>query len=418
MKRSKHLGPHHGGKDVHEIVLELVNNLDAMVAYWDADQVCVFANNAYRYWFGKSGSEVIGLTLKDLLGPLYEKNLPYIEAAYQGQRRVFEREIPTPSGIIRHSLATYTPHVVDGKVQGIFVHVADVSSLKKLEQELKIAKERAEKLATHDFLTGLPNRVLLVDTIKHAIAVAKRRNHWVAVISLDMDDFKQINDTYGHGGGDQLLIDVASRLKTSLRESDTVARLGGDEFLLVGAEIESNEQVETMAKRILETVAQPLHIEGAEVLPTISIGIALYPHHGATPVALIAASDRALYLAKKRGKHCYAMAGREKPADGRAADRANTRRFGLRPVATSLHRHRHREIARLIDVGTLQHGDVIGQQLQRYGEDDGRDGIGHAADLEQPHLRIALHVHRLVGEHDELAAACFYFMKIRFELFE
>lgn len=311
MKRSKHPGRRHGGKDVHEIVLELVNHLDAMVAYWDTDQVCVFANNAYRYWFGKSGSEVIGLTLKELLGPLYEKNLPYIEAAYQGKRQVFEREIPTPSGVIRHSLATYTPHIVDGKVQGIFVHVADVSPLKKLEQELKVAKERAEKLATHDFLTGLPNRVLLVDTIKHGIAVAKRRNHLVAVISLDMDDFKKINDTYGHGGGDQLLIEVASRLKTSLRESDTVTRLGGDEFLLVGAEVESTEQVETMAKRILETVAQPLRIEGAEVLPTISIGIALYPHDGATPAALIAASDRALYIAKKRGKNCYAMAGDE-----------------------------------------------------------------------------------------------------------
>src|SRR3569623_769169 len=314
MKRSKHLGRCHGGKDVHEIVLDLVNHLDAMVAYWAADQVCVFANNAYRYWFGKSGSEVIGLTLKDLLGPLYEKNLPYIEAAYQGQRRVFEREIPTPSGIIRHSLATYTPHVVDGKVQGIFVHVADVSSLKKLEQELKIAKERAEKLATHDFLTGLPNRVLLVDTIKHAIAVAKRRNHWVAVISLEMDDFKQINDTYGHGGGDQLLIEIASRLKSSLRDSDTVARLGGVEFLLVGAEIESSELVVSMAKRILETVAQPLQIEVAEVLPTISIGIALYPHHGATPAALILASDRALFAAKKRGKNRYAIAGEEYPA--------------------------------------------------------------------------------------------------------
>src|SRR3569833_1810964 len=220
MKRSKHLGRCHGGKDVHEIVLDLVNHLDAMVAYWDADQVCVFANNAYRYWFGKSGSEVIGLTLKDLLGPLYEKNLPYIEAAYQGQRRVFEREIPTPSGIIRHSLATYTPHVVDGKVQRIFVHVADVSSLKKLEQELKFAKERAEKLATHDFLTGLPNRVLLVDTIKHAIAVKKRRNHWVAVISLDIDDFKKTGGAGGRGGGGRRGGGGAARRGAAGREAD------------------------------------------------------------------------------------------------------------------------------------------------------------------------------------------------------
>ena len=90
-----------------EIVLSLVDHLDAMVAYWDINQTCVFANNAYRGWFGKSGEEVIGLTLQELLGPLYAKNLPYIRAAYDGHRRVFEREIRTPGGDIRSSLVTY-----------------------------------------------------------------------------------------------------------------------------------------------------------------------------------------------------------------------------------------------------------------------------------------------------------------------
>src|SRR5690606_28595527 len=97
---------------VTDIVVELVDHLDAMIAFWDIDQVCVFANHAYLAWFGKTREQMIGITLEQLLGPIYPKNLPYIRAAYAGHVQVFEREIPTPDGRIRHSLATYTPHVV------------------------------------------------------------------------------------------------------------------------------------------------------------------------------------------------------------------------------------------------------------------------------------------------------------------
>jgi PAS domain S-box-containing protein len=127
-----------------EIALTLVDHLNAMVAYWDLDQVCVFANNAYLAWFGKTKQQMTGITLEGLLGPIYAKNLPYIRAAYAGHRQVFERDIPTPDGGVRYSLATYTPHVVDGAVQGIFVHVADVTSIKLLEQERRRSEERLE----------------------------------------------------------------------------------------------------------------------------------------------------------------------------------------------------------------------------------------------------------------------------------
>lgn len=127
-----------------EIVLTLVDHLDAMVAYWDVDQVCAFANNAYLAWFGKTKQQMAGITLEGLLGPLYAKNLPYIRAAYAGHVQVFEREIPTPDGKIRYSLATYTPHVIDGAVRGFFVHVADVTPIKILEQERRRSEERLE----------------------------------------------------------------------------------------------------------------------------------------------------------------------------------------------------------------------------------------------------------------------------------
>jgi diguanylate cyclase (GGDEF)-like protein/PAS domain S-box-containing protein len=298
-------------KRLCDIVLNLVDHLDAMVAYWDIDQTCVFANDAYRAWFGKSREEVIGLTMQQLLGPLYAKNLPYIRAAYDGHRQVFEREIRTPGGDIRSSLATYTPHRVDGRVLGIFVHVADVTPLKMLERELKAAKGKAEHLATHDFLTGLPNRVLLMDRIAQALSSAERGSHLVAFLSLDIDDFKTINDTHGHGEGDRVLIEIARRIRAMVRGSDTVTRLGGDEFLILAPGIETIAEVETITNRILWGVRQPFAVGNATIVPAISLGIALYPRDGATAEFLIAKSDRALYAAKNLGKNRYAFANNE-----------------------------------------------------------------------------------------------------------
>lgn len=276
--------------------------------YWDINQVCVFANNAYRGWFGKTRQELIGMTMEELLGPIYPKNLPYIRAAFAGEIQVFEREIPAPDGRIRYSLATYTPHIVEGQVRGIFVHVADVTPLKKLEQELRTAKAEAEKLATHDFLTGLPNRVLLLDRVSQALVLAKRTHGRVAVLSVDVDDFKKINDTLGHAAGDRFLIEIATRLKTSLRELDSVTRMGGDEFLLLVPEIGSFAQIETMASRILELIRAPLELDSAILTPTCSLGIALSTPESTTPETLIENSDRALYAAKKLGKNRYAFA--------------------------------------------------------------------------------------------------------------
>lgn len=298
-------------KRLCEIVLNLVDHLDAMVAYWDINQTCVFANDAYRSWFGKSGEEVVGLTMQQLLGPLYAKNLPHIRAAYDGRRQVFEREIPTPGGDVRSSLATYTPHRVDGQVLGIFVHVADVTPLKKLERELNAAKDKAEYLATHDFLTGMPNRVLLMDRIAQALSSAVRGFHQVAFLSLDIDDFKIINDTHGHGEGDRLLIEIAKRTRAAVRESDTVTRLGGDEFLILAPGIETIAEVEAIANRILWGVKQPFALGDAVIVPAISLGIALYPRDGVTAEVLVANSDRALYAAKKHGKNRYAFANNE-----------------------------------------------------------------------------------------------------------
>ena len=297
------------GQEKGELLIELVDHIDAMVAYWDIDRVCVFANAAYRDWFGKGRSEIVGTTLKELLGDeLYGKNLPFIDAAYRGEKQVFEREIRLPTGGLRSSLATYIPRRVGGQVTGIFVHVADVTALKRLEAELRQAKESAEAQAAEDALTGLPNRRTFPERVDRAISTAARTGAAMALMSIDIDNFKSINDSVGHVEGDRLLVEVASRLKRSLRSSDTMFRLGGDEFVVLVPSPAQQGQVEALARRLVESVRAPVPLGDGTLVPGVSIGIALFPQHGRTREALLAASDDALYAAKAAGRDRYSLA--------------------------------------------------------------------------------------------------------------
>jgi PAS domain S-box-containing protein len=139
-----------------KIALRVTNQISAMVAYWNADQRCLFSNNAYQEWFGKSPEQMKGITMKELLGPLYDLNLPFILAALRGEKQVFERRIPLPGGGVRESIATYTPDVVDGVVRGFIAHVADVTPLREREAALEQAlRERNLALAEVQTLRGL-----------------------------------------------------------------------------------------------------------------------------------------------------------------------------------------------------------------------------------------------------------------------
>lgn len=130
-----------------DLALRVADSVPAMLAYWNAEQVCLFANDAYRAWFGKARRDVVGTSMRELLGPLYELNLPHILAALAGEAQVFERTIPRPDGQgVRESLATYTPDVVDGVVRGFFVHVADVTAMKVLQRQLEAAVQQVHTL--------------------------------------------------------------------------------------------------------------------------------------------------------------------------------------------------------------------------------------------------------------------------------
>jgi diguanylate cyclase (GGDEF)-like protein len=159
--------------------------------------------------------------------------------------------------------------------------------------------------ATHDFLTGLPNRMLLNDRISQAIALAQRHKTKVAVLFLDLDGFKQVNDSLGHLLGDGVLQSVAKRLADCVRSSDTVSRRGGDEFVVLLPEVQELEDVVATARRMLQAVAAPHVIDHHVLHVTVSIGVSVSPDDGGDAETLIKNADAAMYQAKKNGRQCY-----------------------------------------------------------------------------------------------------------------
>ncbi len=171
--------------------------------------------------------------------------------------------------------------------------------------ERKKAEEAIRHHAYHDHLTGLPNRMLFDDRLRHALAQATRGHRLLALLFLDVDRFKTINDTLGHAAGDRLLIEVAQRLISRKRAGDTVARLGGDEFLILIENLRHVEDAARVAQGVLEAVRPPMRLEGHQLQVTASIGISLFPHDGTDGEALIKNADIALYRAKDQGRNGY-----------------------------------------------------------------------------------------------------------------
>jgi len=178
----------------------------------------------------------------------------------------------------------------------------DITERKRIEEAIR-------HLAYHDVLTGLPNRMLFADRLVLAIAQAKRRQGTMAVMMLDLDGFKSINDTYGHHIGDQLLQSVGDRLTRTLREGDTLSRLGGDEFMVLLPVINEAANSSQIADKILSAFRQPFFCEDNELFTTASIGIAVYPGDGEDMDTLTKHADTAMYQAKSMGRNRYCLYG-------------------------------------------------------------------------------------------------------------
>jgi len=192
-----------------------------------------------------------------------------------------------------------------GEVDAIIELGNDLTEHMLIHQQLEQQKNRLNHQAHHDALTGLPNRVLFIDRVDQAIKLAKRERSIVAVLFLDLDRFKEINDSLGHSIGDQLLIEVAARLKKNIRQVDTVARLGGDEFTLILSGIKHNAMVMEITQKLIETLKEKFVYKEHELYISASIGISLYPDDADNTESLLRNADSAMYQAKNEGRDNY-----------------------------------------------------------------------------------------------------------------
>lgn len=185
--------------------------------------------------------------------------------------------------------------------------ILDINCLTLLTDitERKQAEKKLERIAFYDSLTNLPNRVLLADRLRQAIVQSQRRNRLLAVVYMDLDGFKAVNDAHDHDAGDKLLVALSLRMKEALREGDTLARIGGDEFIAIMVDLENIEDSEIVLERLLNAAASPITLGDIVVQVSTSIGVTLYPHDDADAEQLIRHADHAMYVAKQAGKNRY-----------------------------------------------------------------------------------------------------------------
>jgi diguanylate cyclase (GGDEF)-like protein len=213
-----------------------------------------------------------------------------------------ERPISECMGLMADHQHRHLPVVEDGRVIGV-VSIGDLVKEMMAEQEQTI--RRLASVASHDALTGLFNRAMFTQRLNQAVAQAERHDRRLAVLFVDLDGFKLVNDTYGHNAGDVVLADLARRLHRSMREGDTLGRLGGDEFVLLIESYADESQLLEVARKVLETVAQPFVLGGFTHQVTASVGIAAFPNDGRTAQELINRADKAMYHAKEAGKNQF-----------------------------------------------------------------------------------------------------------------
>jgi diguanylate cyclase (GGDEF)-like protein/PAS domain S-box-containing protein len=293
----------------------MAENSTDLISRTTKDGVLLYASPAIEALLGYEAAEVIGRPVFELIehadsevvklatqsltttGPL---TFSYRAVRKDGTRVWFE---------------TTSRAVIDPDTNGVI----EVVSVSRDISERKRAEEQIEYQAYHDALTGLPNRRLFRDRLTVALAHARRTKGPVAVMFLDLDSFKVVNDTLGHSLGDELLKIIATRLSAVLREEDTIARMGGDEFTVLLSNIKSEASAPVIAQKLLDAVAQPLRVEGHELFITTSIGIALYPEDGDTAEALLKNADSAMYRAKEIGRNSFQLCAA--PAGQRSVDR-------------------------------------------------------------------------------------------------
>lgn len=280
---------------------QVFSNLGEGILITDPDRRILEINQAFSRITGYSTEDLCGQTPRVLRSGLHEP--AYYEQMW---RSIRERGYWRGETLDRAKDGRVIPMLQnisevrdgEGRVSHYISVISDISSLKE-------AQSRLDYLAHHDMLTNLPNRLLFRDRLRHAIEHARRDNHQVALLFVDLDHFKTINDSLGHHVGDQLLIEASKRLRALVRRTDTVARLGGDEFVVLMERVASSYDTAQLAAKIVEDFRLPFLVKDATLHVGCSVGVAVYPEDGADDASLLRNADVAMYKAKEAGRQTH-----------------------------------------------------------------------------------------------------------------
>ena len=278
------------------------------LAYQDTNGVYQAVNDTYINAFGLTRDEIIGKSAKDLLGEEHYFNFvkPHFDRAIAGENVTYRAWTSYPAIGKRFVEVSFYPYYNESTstIEGVVIKVDDITDHYEAEEKLR-------HMADHDALTGLPNRRMFSDRLSQALNRARRHHRQVAVLFIDLDRFKVINDSLGHTMGDKVLQEIAALLLRGIRGSDTLARSGGDEFLLLLEEFNHLQDVVTICQHLLESLNSPVSVEGHELFVTASIGVSIFPNDADTEEALIQSADTAMYQAKKMGRNAYQLSNEE-----------------------------------------------------------------------------------------------------------
>jgi diguanylate cyclase (GGDEF)-like protein/PAS domain S-box-containing protein len=280
----------------------IADNVPVMIAFIDDQQRCHFVNRAFLEWYEMTENDIQQKPLANVISEAeYTEISPYIDRALAGERVGFDREV---TGLIssRYLHSSYIPQRSQaGDVQGVYITSMDITERKQVEKELQHQSD-------HDILTGLPNRTGLKRQLELAQARARRSGKPLSVMFLDLDHFKEVNDTLGHAAGDLLLQEISRRLRGIVRKTDTVARLGGDEFVMVLEDLNQDASYDAseVARKLISAVAQPVELGEHKAYVSASLGVVV--DSSIHPVeTLLEQADAAMYQAKQQGRNDFRL---------------------------------------------------------------------------------------------------------------
>jgi len=282
-------------------IAQLIDTIPSPVLYKDIAGRYLGCNRAFEEFAGRPRAELIGRTVFDIATPQVAEQADAADRQLMAAPGTtsYEGKAVHAGGAIHDVIfhkATFDNG--DGKVDGLVTVMFDISERKRME-------ERIWQEANYDALSGLPNRRLFRDRLREEIKRARRSGRGLALLVVDLDRFKEINDTLGHALGDRLIVEVGRRVRACIRDSDTVARQGGDEYMVILPDIADPTRIAKAARHILDEVARPIDLDGHTLYASASIGVALYPDDAVDMDALLSYADQAMYAAKENGRNGF-----------------------------------------------------------------------------------------------------------------